>query len=317
MTRHQIFSVPATLPEGKRRAALDLQIRKSFPFKNPGFAAFWDGTEATVYAWDNSAVDAAKDDSGVPRNTQVVPETFMLARHSDGPQLVAMLDGFEGQFWQSGFLRASRWWPQQPSSSDWAKFLRATGHAPSATDYAPTAIKLEFLERPWTEGAFSFDDMSTVFQSPRIMAFAATAVICPFLFIGAQIAVVSFAEARIRNEIRILDRANQGVRKDRASAFANLDVIEDLLKLNEYPSQAEILSSAIKLLAEAGGSRILSWSYDRGSLEIILRGSQDLDPTAYITMFERAPGFEGVSGTFVGQERDLQLRMAVSKSALN
>jgi hypothetical protein len=314
LTRHHVFNLPEALPEAQRRAALDLQVRKSFPFKQPGFAVQWQGQAASVYAWDSETLRAAQDEAGVPHGTQVVPETFMRPRHDNGARLAAMLDGVEGQIWADGFLRATRWWPEPPAADDWRKFLRASGL--QATDSEPVPAELAFTERPWTEGAFSLDDWSWLMKSPRALAAAATAALCPFVLIGAQITAVSITEARIQGEIQSLSAANQDVRKDRAAAYANLDAVEDILDLDPYPAQAEVLSTAITHLANAGAPKILSWNFDRGNLEVILRGAQDLDPTAYITLFERDTGFEGVSGTFVGQERDLQLRMTLSKKSL-
>jgi hypothetical protein len=316
MTRHQTFSVPEALPEAKRRAVLDLQVRKSFPFKEPGFAAFWKGAEATVYAWDAVAVRAAQESAGVSRSAQVIPETFIRPRGQNEVRLVAMLDGFEGQFWSDGFLRATRWWANPPTEIDWAKFVRSFG-APNISSTNGVPLELSFLERPWTEGTFSLDDWSSLLKSKRVLTFAAAAALCPFAFLGAEIATLSISEKNIREEIKVLNAANQNVRADRAAAYANLEAIEDFLKLTEYPSQAEVLTTAMLLLAKTGAPRIVSWSFDRGNLEIILRGEQSLDATAYITLFERDPVFENASGTLVGQEQDLQLKMSVTKRALN
>jgi hypothetical protein len=316
MTRHHVFTLPANLPEAKRRAALDLQVRKAFPFKEPGFAAHWQGAEASVYAWDAARVRAAQIEAGLSPATQVVPETFVRPRGQTGVRLVAMLDGCEGQYWVDGFLRASRWWPAPPLAFEWARFLRAVG-LPPPPEADPVPEAADFLERPWTEGVLSLDDWATLLQSRRALGLIAAGALCPFLFFGAQIAVMAATESSVRAEIAALDAANRAVRADRAAAYANLEAIEAFVRLDEFPPHADVLATAVTLLANTGGPRILSWSFDRGNLEVILRGSNELDPTAYITLFERDPLFENVSGTFVGQERDLQLRMAVSKRAVN
>lgn len=305
------------LPDAKRRAALDLQVRKSFPFKDPAYAAFWKGADASVYAWDETLVQAAQDEAGIARNTQVVPETLIRARGTNGLRLVTALEGFEGQHWIDGFLKTSRWWPTIPSGLEWSNFIRSLGINLTSADTTPTPLDLPFLDRPWTESTFSLDDWASILQSRRGMAIAATLAVCPFVFLGGTIAVVSVAESRTRGEIATLDKANQTIRKDRADAYTNLTAIEDFMRLNEYPAQAEVLATAVSLLGSIGSSRIVSWSFDRGNLELIARSEIALDPTAYITLFERDPLFETVSGTFVGPERDLQLRMIVSKRVIN
>ena len=310
--RHQIFSAPATLPESKRRAALDLHVRKSFPFKDPDFAAFWRGPDATVYAWDKAPIRAALDEAGVPRSTQVMPETFVRERGSDGARVVEMLEGFEGQVWKDGFLAASRWWPRPPVDEEWTMFLRSTGIAPSGENTTRMPQNYPLLERPWTEGAFSIDEFIQTLQTRRVAAIIATAALGPFVLAGTSIGVMSMAEANVRANISALAEANKGIRLDRAAAYTNLEAIEVFQTLDTYPAHVAALSNALTLL-QPFGARVVSWSFDRGNLEIILRGSNELDPTAYITMFERDAMFEGVGGTLVGQDRDLQLRMALTK----
>lgn len=317
MTRHQIFSVPQSLPESKRRAAIDLQVRKAFPLREPAFAAYWRGNEATVYAWDKAGVAQALEEAGLPAGTQVVPETFMRPRGADGVRIAAMLDGFEGQYWANGFLRASRWWPRLPSGGEWGIFMRSLGIAPEAQATPVVPSEQEFLERPWTEGTFSLDDWSSLLQSRRVVVAAATAAVCPFVLLGAHMAVLSVTESTVRAELAKLDAANRGIRQERAEAYRNLDAVEDYLKLDTYPPHVQVLNTAITLLANTGAPRIVSWNYDRGNLEIIARSDHDLDPTAYIKLFETDDAFENVSGTFVGQERDLQLRMTVAPRSLH
>ncbi len=313
MMRHQIFKVPESLPEGKRRGAVDLQVRKNFPFREPEFDVLWNGNEASVYAWEIAPVRAAQQEAGVPRNCQVVPETMMKERGQDGIRLLATMEGFEGQLWNNGFLRASRWWPNRPSGDEWGRFQRSVGLQASQTESTPEAIQLPMLERPWTEGAFSLSDWSSLLRSRNAVTGLVVAAACPFVFLGTEIAVLSMAESSVRAELSELDSKNKAIRSDRNAALANLDGIEDLLRLDEYPPQADILTKAMALLAQTGAPRIISWSFDRGTLEIILRGGQPLDPTAYITLFERDEIFENASGTLIGQERDLQLRMTVAK----
>ena len=316
MVRHQIFNAPATLPEGKRRAALDLHVRKSFPFKDPDFAAFWRGPDATVYAWDRAPIRAAIVDAGVPRSTQVIPETFVRERGSNGARVVEMLEGYEGQVWKDGFLAASRWWPKSPIEEEWTMFLRSTGIAPSAENIACAPQIFPLLERPWTEGTFSIDEFIQTLQTRRVAAIIATAALGPFVLAGTSIGVMSMAEANVRANISALAEANKGIRLDRAAAYTNLEEIEVFQGLDTYPAHVAALSSALTLL-ETFRVQIVSWSFDRGNLEIILRGKNELDPTAYITMFERDAMFEGVGGTLVGQDRDLQLRMALTKRLKN
>jgi hypothetical protein len=288
-------------------------VRKSFPFKQPAFSAVWLGNEASVYAWEDSIVREAQDNAGAPRGAVVVPETFIRSPGQDGARLTAMLDGVEGQYWTKGFLRSSRWWPDVPDHIEWRKFLRSVGFVTTEDNELPTALELPILDRPWSEGTFSFDDWSSLLQSRRVQAVAATAALCPFVFLAGQITVLSFSENALATESASLTKASQSVRADRAAAYENLDAIEALLALDEYPAHVSILSAAMTLLANTGNPQVVSWAFDRGNVELVLRSGIDLDPTTYITLLERDPRFESVSGTLVGQDRHLQLRMTVTK----
>jgi hypothetical protein len=191
--------------------------------------------------------------------------------------------------------------------------LRSVGVTASEDGEQARALDVPLLDRPWSEGTFSFDDWSSLLQSRRVQAFAATAALCPFIFLAGQITVLSVSENSLAAERASLTKASQSVRADRAAAYENLDAIEALFTLDEYPAQVSILSTAMTLLANTGNPQVVSWSFDRGNIELVLRSGIDLDPTTYITLFERDPLFENASGTLVGQERFLQLRMQATK----
>ncbi|MDX2143304.1 MAG: hypothetical protein SFV19_08110 [Rhodospirillaceae bacterium] len=308
-----MFSVPEGVPEGKRRSALELQAGKVFAFTEPAISPIWRRHEASVYAWDRARMAEALEAAGLPANTQVVPETLMRERGTDGFRLVRMLEGFEGQYWVDGFPRVTRWWSKLPTALEWSTFGRSTGAGYSLEAPPPPVVDVPLIERPWTESDFSLNDWKAMLRTRRAAEIAAVIVVCPFVFLGAQIAAVSIAKSSIDQELESLKSANQKVRQERAEAMENLDAIWDLARLDEYPTQASALQSAVEMLQATGDLKIMSWNYDRGALEIILQGEGSPDPTAFIKLFERASMFENVSGTFVGPERNLQLRMTLTK----
>lgn len=263
-----------------------------------------------MYAWDQSRVDTEFEINRLPASTIVVPETFARPRGDDGLRLVTMLEGYEGQFWSSQFLVATRWWPSVPTSVEWQQFARASGAAERSDQDVPVPIVLDFLERPWIERAFSLDQLSTTLQSARTVKAVAIAASCLLLFIVAQMGVVAFKKQSVVAELQSLRAANKAFGQNRAQAFANLDEINSLLALDVYPQQIDVLNAALAILGPAE-ARILSWSFDRGNLDIVVRGKKEFDPAAFITLFERDERFQSVSGTLVGQERDLQLKMVV------
>ena len=72
-----------------------------------------------AFAMDAEAVNA------VPSGAAIWPEGLLHAAGTDGLRLVRCIEGVEGQCWAAGHLRASRWWRDEPSDTDWQAFCRA------------------------------------------------------------------------------------------------------------------------------------------------------------------------------------------------
>ncbi|MBL8629650.1 MAG: hypothetical protein JNM81_08485 [Rhodospirillaceae bacterium] len=304
------MTVPDAVAQTQHAAYLKLQVTKLFPFTSPGYAVISQGRQASIYAWDQAAVAAEIKAQGLPANTAVVPETFIRSQGADGLTLVKMLEGVEGQFWKNGFLVATRWWPGRPSPFEWKQFARSVGGVSQTGDDVPEPVAHVLLDRPWIETPFSLDQISSVLQSARAIQFMATAAVCVLLFVFAQAAVLALREGQVVSEIKALRAANKEFGQNRAQAFSNLDDIKSILALDIYPPQIDVIYAALALL-QPRDVRVMSWSFDRGNLDITVRGKQQLDPTAFITLFERDDKFQGVSGTLGGPERDLQLKMTV------
>src|SRR5690606_36537450 len=76
-----------------------------------------------------------------------IPETLLRAKPAgDGPRLLAMMRGVEGQVWREGGLRASQWWPAPPDAATWRRFLRAAGLA-TGDDTVPEPETLPWADR--------------------------------------------------------------------------------------------------------------------------------------------------------------------------
>lgn len=316
LLRHNLFSIPDTLTQAQQEAYLRLQVKKAFPFVEPGFIVVRKDRQASIYAWDQSVVSAELRTHGLSLSTEIIPETLIRERADDELRIVAMLEGFEGQYWKGGFLSATRWWALQPSPLEWRQFARLTGTNDLYDGGVPTPIELTLLERPWIEDAFSLGQVAALFQTARAAQVAITTVLCALVFILSQTGLISLQEARVKTEILKLRAANKEFGQNRSAAYSNLDEITGLLALDSYPPQIDVLYAALAILGPAE-ARVLSWSFDRGNLDVVVRGKREFDPTTFITLFERDDRFQGVSGTLIGQERDLQLKMTVEPQQKN
>lgn len=310
--RHNLFEVADTLPEGKRRSALALLVRKWSPFADTEFAVQWRGTKASVYAWDNTEINNAITAAGEdPRRCTPWPETFFRPPRDDGAGLAEMAEGVEGQVWKQGLLVATRWWPAAPPAREWMMFLRGAGlDLTQAPDSLPVQANGALLTVPWTAQNTPITNVWGLVQNSRVAAIAATIVAAPFFYFLAQAAVLAVGTLRAEGAIASMNVANQSLRADRTSALANLDTVDSYLSLEKFPPQFGLMAAATDLIKDKNVS-IGEWTFDSGNLDLVLQADHALDAALFIEAFERDEHFSGVSGTLGNQERELRLRMQV------
>jgi hypothetical protein len=299
------------VPENKKKALLRVQVRRWAPFSNAQFVAQWAGSRACVYAWNEDEVKTAILTAGFSeRRCIVYPETFLRPPFENGPRLVAAIDGFEGQVWQDGFLAFTRWWPRAPSQLEWGMFLRAAGtQLPPQGAAVPAPSRTDFLDLPWQRQE-GLGGAWMAFEEPRYAAAAAIVLLAPFVYLSVEYLTLAVANARVTNAIETLSIETQGIRKLRSEALANLDQVEDYLSLEVYPSQFEILTLALGLLQNMN-IKIPEWTYDFGQLSFTMRSDREMDPTFFITAFERSGFFANVTATRTGQDGHMRMRMDV------
>ncbi len=317
VTRQTVFTFPADIPENKREAVLRLQVRRWAPFPSAKYIAQWAGNRASVYAWDDD--EAKKTLAGVglnPRRGTVYPEVFFHSPFQNGARLITAIEGVEGQVWHEGFLMASRWWPQKPSRFEWEMFLRAATQ-PLAQNggQVPEPEQLSFLETPWNREDAYLGIPWWLLEDTRYAAAAAALLLAPFIFMGFEYTTLAVANTRVKSTLDSVSVETQGVRKLRSQALTNLDQIDSYLALEVYPSQYEILTTALGLL-ENLSIKIPEWTYDVGTLSFTLRADHNIDATAVITAFEKSGIFTNVSTTRFGQEGSLRVRMDVQPKQL-
>ncbi len=287
-----------------------MQVRRWSPFHNAGFAAQWSGNRASVCAWNEDEVKREISDAGLDeRRCVVCPESFLRAPLQDGARIINAVDGFEGQVWQEGFLAFSRWWPRQPGRVEWDMFQRAAGLTPEPAVAVPEPVQIPFLETPWHRQDGYLGLSWTLLEDPRYAAALATLVAAPLLYMGAEFVTLTVAQAHIGGQLETLSAETQGIRKMRTEALSNLDEIEDSLALEVYPSQFEILTTALGLM-ESLKVRITEWTYDVGQLAFTFKSEQSVDPTFLITAFEKNGSFTNVTASRV-QDNQLRVRMDV------
>ncbi|MBY0510761.1 MAG: hypothetical protein K2P94_11510 [Rhodospirillaceae bacterium] len=289
-----------------------LQVRRWAPFPSAKYIAQWSGNRASVYAWDDNEIKKGVVDAGLNvRRCTIYPETFFHPPLQNGARLVAAIEGVEGQVWRDGFLAASRWWPQKPSRIEWEMFLRAATQ-PLAQNggQVPEPEQLGFLEAPWNREEGYLGIPWWLLEDSRYAAAGIALLLAPFIYMSFEYATLAIANTRVKSTLDAVTVETQSIRKQRSEALTNLDQIDSYLGLEIYPSQYEILATALELL-EKRSVKIPEWTYDVGTLSFTLRGDQGVDATSVITAFEKSGVFTNVSATRFGQEGQLRVRMDV------
>jgi len=234
----------------------------------------------------------------------------MREPETEAIRMAVMTDGFEGQVWRDGFLAASRWWPAPPSTSEWISFLRSAG-ADLSQIPQPVPREAPLLNQPWTAASVPITDFWSLLQNDRATAIAAAVLAIPFLYLIGEAGTLGIANAHVNGVLASLSDANKSIRMERSAALADLDVAQKYLALDPYPSQFQLMASAARLLRDSKLS-ISEWTYNVGSLELVIHGDSPIDATTYIKAFEGDPSFTNVTTTSENQERDLRMRMQVN-----
>ncbi len=271
----------------------------------------WTGNRASVYAWNGEDVKKSITEAGYSdKRCIVAPEGFIREPFQTGVRLVAAIEGFEAQAWQDGFLAFSRWWPQKPGKVEWDLFLRSAGVALTESGgQVPDPVTPPFSDMPWNRQAGYFG-ATWLLNDPRYVAAIAALIAAPFIYLSVEYAWLAASHARVSSRLERLTTETQDLRKIRSAAIANLDEIEDYLGLEIYPSQFEILASALNLLQNTN-VKLVEWTYDVGTLSFTLHSDKDIDATALITAFEKSGAFRNVTAARVGQEGQVRARMEV------
>lgn len=272
----------AHLAPQHRRAALDLAVRQG-PLPVPGrFACRWQG--AVAHVWLPRETTPVGDDERVLAESSLLPP----ARH-DGPRLMALREGVEGQVWADGVLAASRWWAAPPTPAQWAMFLRASGRPVDDGSAVPPLHTVEPQPEPWGEPHERFAWTPAQLES----AYWHGVLLLAALLVGWQLAgALSWGIARHLQEGRLerLRSESAPLIAARERAEAAQQRILALDGLVAAPSDYRLLADVRRMLGPE--FRLLGWTRDDSRLRIELQGGDD--PRPLVQAFAAHPLLAGV-----------------------
>lgn len=288
---YAVFDCPA-LPPNRRRAYLATTVRRWAPFADPEFHAEWSGQRAMVWAWSAGAVRASAEEPGTEMPRRLVPESLLVGRAaSDGAQLVALDEGFEGRVWRDGVLSASRWWREPPDAGEWGGFLRGAGLLAGAGSPEPVTGALQ--SDGWSLSAAS--SLAGVARRYQRVALAAGVGLLAFMLVVplAGMARLAWAASSVRAQISAQDDGLQQIMSAREQAERDADIVAELMSLRPPATQLSLISSVVGMLP--GEATLLEWRMPSpDALEVVVSQPRP-DPLALVQAWEAAGMFRDVT----------------------
>lgn len=295
----------SALPLRQRAAAGRLAAMRHLP--SPGAVAHlaWRQGTACLWLWPAPPPEVA---SGQQR---WLPESVLLAPPAqDGPRLLRLARGVEGQVWDKGRLVLSQWWPAAPDPDAWQHFLRAGGRDPVAHPL-PVPEVLPW-GAPWAQDRRSLLP-GTAAARERLAWLAAGGLLA--LVLGWELTGLLRWRMASQNLAAQLETTRGEVapllaaRERAESAQAE---IERLRQLQSGQSDYELIARVIAALPE--GTVLRSWRRNPGKIEAIVSGPER-DPRKYIAAFVEVADLAEVSATPVAGSMRLDFTLPVREAA--
>jgi hypothetical protein len=304
------------LPNAERGSLKDfaaLQVREWTPHTKVGFHLHLTQDAARVWVWDAARVRDGMLAMGIkPGRIAVLPETAVQARAADGVHMFACLEGYEGQLWSQGELKAGRWWPEMPSRVQWRDFQRAAGVVAPQHPDPPNAENPIWRGRPWTSSGGGWG--RGVERGREAVLAGAVLLLAGYAYLGGSAVHDAWSLAELDGRLQIAEHRSAPAVADRERALANLQFLSDFGKLNPYPSQLELFARVAEKLP-ANGARIIAWSYQNGELQFtIFSPASPPDILFYVKTYSSVERFTDVSADRAEGNRSVRVKVRLAKS---
>ena len=289
------------VPPRQRAAAAELVARRHQPAPGAATHIAWRRGVAHLWIWPASPPEVATGEQ------RWLPETLLLAPpEQDGPRLLRMALGTEGQLWEDGQLVLSQWWPQVPELEAWQRFLRAGGREPVPVVSEPLSLP---WASPWGEGRRSLLPGSA--KARERLAWHAIGVLV-LLALGWELTGLARWSSASRGLATRLEATRAEIapvlgareRAEQAQAEA-----ERLRGLQNGVSDYELAAQMVSALPE--GTEFKAWSRDAAKLKVIVAGSWN-DPRKYVAAFAGDPQLADAVATPVDGTMQMEFNLPVS-----
>lgn len=264
----------SAMPPRQRVAAARLAAARFQPSPGSVTHIAWRQGVAHLWIWMSPPVAVASGDE------RWIPESLLLPTPADGPRLLQLVRGTEGQIWEAGQLAVSQWWPDVPDLDSWQRFLRAGG-LESAVAAPPVPESLPWSP-PWGEGGRSWLPGSVAARER--LAWQAGGVVLA-LILGWQLAGLArwqVATTRLASDLDAIRKDMAPVLADRERAERAAAEADRLRQLQNGLSDYELMSRIVAALPE--GVRMHGWRREPGKLDVLVSGGGN-DPRPFVAAF--------------------------------
>lgn len=302
------------VPAKSRPQALHLELSQWTPFASSGYYIGWHGSRASVWAWDAEKIHQAIAAQGLqPQRTRVIPESALHTPQESGLRLTHCLDGYEGQLWQNGHLDHSRWWAQSPQPDEWLMFQRDAGILPAEQRHQPPAPEASSLNlQPWISESDSSGDQAL--QTERLIAaLGILLLLIPTLWSGFSLFKLQRGVAALQTQQAQLQNEASAITRSRLESLDSLTRINELLSLEPYPSQLDLMAKLATVLPK-DDSYIKEWDFQQGRLKVTISSSRDLSATFLIGALQQAGPFREVMALPGNDPKNVTFQMEVGHS---
>jgi hypothetical protein len=291
------------LPPRQRAGAARLAVGRHEPVAGAPVHVAWTGGVAHAWWWlEAPPMPAAGHPSWLPETLLRPPVA------GDAARLLAMVRGFEGQYWQQGVLRASQWWPAVPGQDSWGRFLRACG-APQGP--VPDPLQLPLASRPWGDrariGGWSPARAET-------LAWRSVALLGAFLLAWQLTGLLHWQAAATRAQERLEEfRAKASPLLDaREQAEAARAELERLALLQQGVDDQRLMVEVARRLPE--GDALSAWQREGARLQFSV-ATAVTDPRIYVAALEGMPGVLEVQASPDGGGMRVQVVLETAAAA--
>jgi hypothetical protein len=305
------------LPDAERSSLKDfaaLKVREWAPYVEVGFHLHLTRDAARIWVWDAARVRDGMLAMGIkPGRFAVLPETAFQERAADGVHLFACLEGFEGQVWSAGELKAGRWWAEIPNPEQWLEFQRAAGVVTYSLNDAPTVVQPIWRARAWTNSGGSWG-LGVERRGREVVIAVAGLLLAGYCYLGGSLAHDAWLSSELDDRLRSAEQRSTPAIADRERALTNLKFLDDSAKLSVYPSQLELFAHVAEKLP-ANGARIIAWSYQNGDLQFtIFSPASSVDVLFYVKTYSSVERFTDVTADRAEGNRSIRVKARVLKS---